>query len=84
MNLKKPRKSNRLDDVQAIKTFGIHKESAKKCDQPPNFVKANRVGAKWWKSAIGEGQRMRAGLDLSMIYMEIGKRFQEDKSNLKN
>jgi class 3 adenylate cyclase/tetratricopeptide (TPR) repeat protein len=40
-------------------------------------------GVKSWKRAIEEGERMHARPDLARTYMEIGKRFLEEKSRYK-
>jgi tetratricopeptide (TPR) repeat protein len=38
---------------------------------------------KWWKKAIEEGKQLGARPDLARTYMEIGKRFLEEKSKYK-
>jgi hypothetical protein len=38
---------------------------------------------KWWRRTIEEGERLGARPDLARTYMEIGKRFLEEKSKYK-
>ena len=38
---------------------------------------------KWWKQSIEEGEWLGARPDLARTYMEIGKRFLEEKSKYK-
>ena len=42
-----------------------------------------RNAVKWWQKAIEEGERLSARPDLARTYMEIGKRFLEEKSKYK-
>jgi len=70
--------------LQNSKKFAVHRSGA-----------LNRVGlyywligkqkkaVKWWKRAIEEGERLGQRPDLARTYMEIGKRFLEEKSKYK-
>jgi hypothetical protein len=47
------------------------------------LINKQNKAVKWWKRAIEEGERLGARPDLARTYMEIGKRFLEEKSKYK-
>jgi len=47
------------------------------------LINKQKKAVKWWQRAIEEGERLNARPDLARIYMEIGKRFLEEKSKYK-
>jgi hypothetical protein len=47
------------------------------------LINKQNKAVKWWQKAIEEGERLGARPDLARTYMEIGKRFIEEKSNNK-
>ena len=47
------------------------------------LIDKQNEAAKWWKKAIEKGERLSARPDLARTYMEIGKRFLEEKSTYK-
>jgi len=47
------------------------------------FIDKQKKAVKYWKKAIEEGERLGARPDLARTYMEISKRFLEEKSNYK-
>jgi len=47
------------------------------------LINKQNKAVKWWKRAIEEGERLGARPDLARTYVEIGKRFLEEKSKYK-
>ena len=47
------------------------------------LIEKQDKAVKWWRRAIEEGKRLNARPDLARTYMEIGKRFLEEKSKYK-
>jgi tetratricopeptide (TPR) repeat protein len=47
------------------------------------LINKQKKAVKWWQKAIEEGERLGARPDLARTYMEIGKRFLEEKSKYK-
>ena len=47
------------------------------------LVNKQNKAVKWWKRAIEEGERLGARPHIARTYMEIGKRFIEEKSKYK-
>jgi tetratricopeptide (TPR) repeat protein len=47
------------------------------------LINKQNKAVKWWKRAIVEGERLGARPDLARTYMEVGKRFLEEKSKYK-
>lgn len=47
------------------------------------LINKQNKAVKWWKKTIEEGERLGARPDLARTYMEIGKRFLEEKSKYK-
>ena len=47
------------------------------------LINKQNKAVKWWQKAIEEGERLSARPELARTYMEIGKRFLEEKSKYK-
>jgi len=47
------------------------------------LIGKQKNAVKYWKNSIREGERLGAKVELSRTYMEIGKRFLEEKSKFK-
>jgi hypothetical protein len=47
------------------------------------LIDKQNKAVKWWKRAIKESERLGQRPDLARIYMEIGKRFLEEKIKYK-
>ncbi|MFC1864100.1 hypothetical protein ACFL1Z_09145, partial [Thermodesulfobacteriota bacterium] len=47
------------------------------------LIGKQKKAVKWWKRSIREGEKLGARPDLARTYMEIGKRFLEEKSKYK-
>jgi tetratricopeptide (TPR) repeat protein len=47
------------------------------------LIDTQNKAVKWWKRAIEEGEQFGARPDLARTYMEVGKRFLEEKSSYK-
>jgi hypothetical protein len=47
------------------------------------LIDKQNKAVKWWKRAIKESERLGQRPDLARTYMEIGKRFLEEKSKYK-
>jgi tetratricopeptide (TPR) repeat protein len=48
------------------------------------LINKQNKAVKWWKRAVEEGERLGARPDLARTYMEVGKRFLEEKSKYKD
>lgn len=47
------------------------------------LISKQNKAVKWWQKAVEEGERLSARPELARTYMEIGKRFLEEKSKYK-
>jgi class 3 adenylate cyclase/tetratricopeptide (TPR) repeat protein len=80
---KQARKSCERLLKNTVKSAASRSEAYELLGQYYWIISRQKKAVKWWKRSIEEGERLGVCPDLARTYMEIGKRFLEEKSRYK-